>query len=73
MQTCINGSVRMVSWIIMYYAKYNQSLQSTESLSYGAVEACVNGKWGSICSDHWDNNDASVVSRQLGYSPYGEF
>lgn len=38
----------------------------------GRVEICVGGMFGaSICSDLWDNRDASVLCSQLGYSPYG--
>ena len=34
----------------------------------GNVQLCYNGVWGYICHYDWDNNEAQVVCKQLGYS-----
>ena len=37
------------------------------SVSEGRVEMCFNGVWGSICNYGWDNIDATVVCKKLGF------
>ena len=34
---------------------------------YGSVEAYMNGIWGLICSTEWDDRDANVTCKELGY------
>ena len=39
--------------------------------SNGHVEICRQRTWGVVCSDGWDDRDAEVVCRQLGFDPSG--
>ena len=40
----------------------------------GRVEVCLRTQdveWGTVCDDHWIDQNSAVICRQLGFSPSG--
>ena len=53
---CIDGDIRLIGG---------------DGDNDGRVEICYHGYWGLVCADHWDDSDARVACRQLGFPPLG--
>ena len=64
--TCRDGDVRLMT------GDTDESYYIKDELARGRVEVCVDERYGTVCDNLWDYEDASVTCAQLGFSPYGK-
>ena len=72
---CIAGTLRLaVNDIYELYGSddLTEDYYYKDELSRGRPEICSNGSFSPVCDVSWDLQDASVVCRTLGFSPYGK-
>ncbi len=53
--------------IYLPYIAGHVRLMGGSSANVGRIEILLGGQWGTVCDDDWDDRDATVVCRMLGF------
>ena len=75
-----SGMILLIITVYIYISCFTESctnvgalrLSGGSQLNEGRVEICLDGYWGSVCSNGWDEQDALVTCRQAGYQTLSE-
>ena len=66
--SCTDGNVKLlVAYDVFDEADYGH----LDVIRKGRVLMCSGGVYEVVCGEAWDNDEATVVCRQLGFSQYG--
>ena len=71
--TCVEGTVQLQNPDALSESQLPSYDLIKDQVSRGIVEVCINQSYSTILMDSfWSDEDASVICKQLGFSPYGE-